>query len=45
MILHYDSKSRKSMNWNELSDVVFTNVRALHLSGICKLGKKSLSQR
>lgn len=35
MILYYDSKINKNMNWNELKDVVLSNVRALHLSKTC----------
>jgi hypothetical protein len=36
MVLYYDSKTKKNMNWNELEDVVYSNVRALHISGTCK---------
>ena len=38
MILYYDHKTKKKINWNDLEDTTLAHVRALHMSGICEKG-------
>ena len=38
--MHYDSITKKDMNWNSLEPTIITTTRALSLSGICSRSNK-----
>jgi hypothetical protein len=39
LVLLYDSKTKKDMNWNKIDETAISTIRALHISQVCERSK------